>query len=766
MLAIAQQFVEVEHAALEPSAQWEIGYQDRVATYLDSPEIDCSSRSNRGDPDNGKRYWPLFLCDLYQNMDNQSKFDSLIDLDGSSGINGTYEGVFYKPFSAPGYVRYLLTYYDDIERLDPGQFTTVENKWENPNKGFTMRTDGNMDPIYVCTEMNSENFHYMARIGGYILSHHLNDPDTAFFNDWLKNAVRATYNMGRTEWNSHIYTGWVLFSAENVLKFGHNKQFREMGRALQDWVSMEFAVKHINGFDVGADSRNKQGHAKKYYDSWGPFNYLWFADQDKGIPSDMTGPEMISTLESSHMNWYMGFLPNRNYRPSQAMIDIAHGKFQKPVEIRSAKPHYKSDDENFAHWQGLGAGVEGNYGQRFEFETRYIHDNYILSSVASGRPAKERCFAEIRTWELGVRDQKQTVFGSTGTGTSGYGATGRDRTEQIAQLSNTMMLLYKGSVDGNRSWIAVPNETDGGMQSFEWDEHKLFIDMGSDVYMAVVPYNTVGAAFSDTLNARNFPAHYRFEWEFPSNTDLSALVVEMGTLQEHGSFANFKDEITNNTQINKKEGDRLEYVSTLGDVMDVEFQYAPEPYEYVHTDAGSPTCNYYTIPADEVGYYPKVYYNGVLNNYEEWNQYEVTQGTRILHSNWGDGIITVASDSNALRITVDPETAEVTYEKWEGPVDREELFKDVVVVEDKIIERDKQSDVSVYPNPSEAGFYVRVSEDFLNASVSVFNMNGALVEQGVANSNVTEVGTGLNAGIYILKITTDKETVQRKIIKK
>ena len=769
IFAGAQQFIEVEHEALEPPAAWEIGYQERLDHILnDNPDLDCRSRSNRGDPDNGKRFWPLLLCDIYNNLDNQTEFERLItdpSDGGNSGINGTYEGVFYKPFSAPGYVRYLFTYYDDIQSLDPGQLTTVENKWENPNKGFTQRTDGNMDPIYVCTEMNSENFHYMNRIGGYILANHFNDPDTTFYNDWVKNALRATYNMGRTEWNSHVYTGWVLFSADNIFQYGHNKQFRERGRALQDWVSMEFSVKHINGHDVGADSRNKAGTAQKYHRSWGVFAYLWFGDHDKGIPSNMTGTEVANNMTVSNLNWYVGYLPLRNYRPSQAIIDIAQGKFDKPVEIRGAKPHYKSDDDNFSHWKGLGAGVEDNYGERFEFETRYIHDNYILSSIASGRPDKVRCFSEERTWELGVREMEYTIFGTTGNGTSSYGVTGRDRTEQIAQLSNAMMLLYKGPVLDDKSFIAIPNE-DAGLQSYEWDGDSLYLDMGSDVYMAVLPYNTTGTDFSDTLNVTAFPGHYRFEWHFPSNTDLSALIVEMGTLEEHGSFANFKDEIKNNTQINKKEGDRLEYVSTLGDVMDVEFQYAPEPYEYVHTNAGSPTCNYYTIPADEVGYYPKVYYNGVLNNYEEWNQYEVTQGTRILHSNWGDGIITVASDSNALRITVDPETAEVTYEKWEGPVDREELFKDVVVVEDKIIERDKQSDVSVYPNPSEAGFYVRVSEDFLNASVSVFNMNGALVEQGVANSNVTEVGNSLNAGIYILKITTDKETVQRKIIKK
>lgn len=769
LLASTQQFVEVEHEAIEPPPSWEIGYQDRLNHILnDNPDLDCRSRSNRGDPDNGKRYWPLFLCDLNRNVGNQAEFERLItdrSDGGYSGINGQYEGVFYKPFSVPGYIRYLFTYYDDIERLDPDQLTTVENKWNNPNKGFTMRADGDMDPIYVCTEMNSENFHFMSRMGGYVLSHYFNDPDTSFFDDWMKNAVRATFNMGRTEWNSHVYTGWVLFSSENVLQFGHTKQFREKGRALQDWVSMEFAVKHLNGHDIGADSRNKAGTAMKYDRSFGAYAYLWFADHDKGIPSNFTGPEVADTIPVANLSWYVGYLPLKIYRPSQAIIDIAQGLFDKPVEIRSAKPHYKSDDENFGHWAGLGHGVEDNYGERFEFETRYIHDNYMLSSVAAGRPDKVNCFAEIRTWEMGVRNMGYTVFGSTGNGTYGYGSTGRDNNEQIAQLSNSMMLLYKGPVSGDKSWIAIPNE-DAGLQSYEWDGNTLFLDMGSDVYMAVIPYNTVATDFSDTLHVKYFPHHYRFEWQFPPTTDLSALIVEMGTLEEHGSYANFKEQIRTNTQINEKDGNRLEYVSTLGDVMDVEFQFAPEPYEYVHTNAGSSTCNYYTIPADERGYYPKVYYNGVLNDYQTWNQYEVTQGERILHSNWGDGVITVASDSNALRISVDPVTAEVKYEKWEGPVDREEVFKDVVISEERIIEREEQANVSVYPNPSDAGFYIRFSEDFVNADVSVYNMNGSLVEQHVANASFIELGSQLNPGIYVVKIKTEQDMVQRKIIKK
>jgi hypothetical protein len=753
--AVAQHWEIVDHSELEPDAAWETNYQDRVASLLTAD--DCTGRSNRGDTDNGKRYWPLCLCDIYKNRDNPTEFQDLIVNEsngGHSGIYGTYEGSFYKPFSCPGYVKYYLTFYDDITSYDPDQHTKVSDMWTEPNKGFTMREDGSMDPIYNCSEMNSENFHWMSRIGGYILSHHLDDPDTTYFQDWIKGWVRGTYNIGRTEWNAHNYSGWCIISADNVYQFGHKNEYKEMGRAVNDWIAMEFSIKHLNGHDVGPDSRNKSSGYERYTDSWGPFSYLWFSDHSKNIPSDMNASQVADVYGDNGAAWTIGHLPYFDFRPPQAIVDIAQGVYEKPVEIHSTKPFYQSDEDNYEHWAG---GTE--ITRKFEYQTAYIHDNYLLSSLASGRPYSQHDFIELRAWEIGVNELNYSIFGDCGNGTSGYGLSGRENDEQIAQLKNVMILLYQGSVEEDKSWMAIPN-SDAGLVAYEWDGDKLFCDLGNDVYMAVIPHNVTGHEFIDTLNAGSYPFYHRVEWHFPSPTDLSALVVEMGTAEDHGSFTDFKSNINSNTTLTSPATSQIEYTSTQGDVLKMEFQDAPSDYIWTQHN-----CNIDTIPAAEVGYYPIVWYNGVENDYSLWEQYEVTHGPRILHSNWRDGVITIASDSNACRITIDTATAEVTYEKWEGPIDREAIFEDVLV-EDKIIQQDKQSAVSVYPNPSDAGFYLKVSDDFVNASVSVYNINGIKVDQYLVNSNLFEFGHNLSPGIYILKIATQEELLQKKIIKK
>jgi len=71
---------------------------------------------------------------------------------------------------------------------------------------------------------------------------------------------------------------------------------------------------------------------------------------------------------------------------------------------------------------------------------------------------------------------------------------------------------------------------------------------------------------------------------------------------------------------------------------------------------------------------------------------------------------------------------------------------------------------SIYPNPATDGFYIGL--DGKNASVSIFNLNGMLVmSRSAVDKSLISIST-LPRGMYIVKIKTEGNTIERKLIKK
>ena len=74
--------------------------------------------------------------------------------------------------------------------------------------------------------------------------------------------------------------------------------------------------------------------------------------------------------------------------------------------------------------------------------------------------------------------------------------------------------------------------------------------------------------------------------------------------------------------------------------------------------------------------------------------------------------------------------------------------------------------LSIYPNPVETDFIISINEDVKMSSVYVFSIDGKLVQAHVAvnNSKISLQRNGLQSGIYVAQITTDKGTVSKEIV--
>jgi phosphatidylinositol-3-phosphatase len=81
------------------------------------------------------------------------------------------------------------------------------------------------------------------------------------------------------------------------------------------------------------------------------------------------------------------------------------------------------------------------------------------------------------------------------------------------------------------------------------------------------------------------------------------------------------------------------------------------------------------------------------------------------------------------------------------------------------ISTEKISDAKIYPNPTHGSLYIELSDD-QEAIAEIYNVNGQLMQVNPLESSITTINTdGLMRGFYILKITSKKEVILRKIIK-
>jgi hypothetical protein len=193
------------------SANYETAYQDRLSSAANSQTWPVGSGA--GDTDVGKRDWPALLAEMWKDRNNSGDIDTWISGKGRELLFSSEAGRFFKPFSCPGYMMYYRQFCD---RLPQEQIDKVKSQWETNGREYTSRGDHAMDPIYELSEYNSENFNWMARTAGAILSDEYDDttpiegtPAQEWYEGWIKNWARALYHTGRVEWNSEVYFGYL-----------------------------------------------------------------------------------------------------------------------------------------------------------------------------------------------------------------------------------------------------------------------------------------------------------------------------------------------------------------------------------------------------------------------------------------------------------------------------------------------------------------------------------------------------------------------------
>lgn len=642
-------YVAVDYPRLNATrANWESGFQQRLGILADAHRP-WNIRPGNADHDDGKRVFTALLAEMWKVRDNPVALKNLIDTTGDNRVRSTWAGSFYKPFSVPP-----LTHYFGVARqiMETSQYDYILNRRDDATQwSYLSRPDGYMDPLFNPSLFNSENFNWMARTGGYLWAQEFPDFDLgqgkgmarSFFQTHLDNLTRALFHAGRVEWNSNNYWGHSFNALLTLYEFAPDAKTRRQAKALADWMVIEAALHHLDGFHVAADVRAKVNAHLPFAGGLWPFAYLYFLDDDYH-------PTFSSAAVQEKIGVdYVGLVHWSSYRPPQVAVDIAQRKYDLPVEIQSAKPFYYLDHDNYKDWAG-----NTEKSRRFEFETIWQDENYLMASVATYRPdraawipTQSGFFTEQSLWRLGVTGTDNGALQIAGNSGARSTTNGRHPFEQIGQYRNVMMRIIKGS---DQLWITVPNELSPESAS----GHHLFIDMGNGVYAAFMPYNAT--SYSAGTSGSTHTQHF---WNY-ATSELGGLILEVGTQRDHGSYEDFKHNILTKSQLGSPEPDQLLYISSLGNALRMQFQ----PVTRMLLNPGQVDANGNPLPErwwDTSGVVPRVWRDDVEVDFSTWDSYRVVEGPKIIHQQWGGAALRAFAGSAGMKIRVDPLSADVAF---------------------------------------------------------------------------------------------------------
>lgn len=746
LTANAQVLTAIEPDSAKPTEiDYEIRYQEKLQALMNARILTPTS-GNAG-VDEGKSTWNRLLANIYRNRNNSSWVQNELDTRGLNLLRSQWAGSFCGPFSTVGYTGYYFSFKPLLSQI---QQDSVRNNLYNvlnfPMRcqaangwDLLLRPDGFMDPTVSDnqtpnfnpsgTEFNSENYHWMLRSSAYLFAQEYQDAQyLPQLTQWYKNLTRSIYNIGRIEWNSNNYWGHTFNPLLNLYNFAFNADDRKKAKALLDWQVLEIALHHLDGENVaGADARAKNNAYKRFAGSATPFVFQYFADTTQPLYTPSYGNLANFGNTSVKPDWdtYQGFLCWSKYRPSQPIIDIAKRKFTLPVEIHSAKPFYRADYNAYSDYQGLTPLT-----QRNEFEFLYLNTNYILNSVATLRPdGALGVFSEQSLWRLGVKGTQGgniQIIGNSGATNS---LAGRWPYEQLGQFRNTLLRVVKNT---DSIWIAIPNTL-----NTDWVGDTLFLDCGNDVYAAFIPYGTL----SKTEAAQAGDATYkRITW-LCSNPNLSALALEVGTINEFSSYSSFKTRFSNLNEFTSDSTDRLTYNSASGH--NIALAYQPSTTYTLQAPRPNQTS------VNPAGVLPKLWFDGQWVDFTNWEVYKVVYGEDIISQNRGSGQLELRTQGNGLKIEVDPQTADVRYFTFQ------ESPRFINSVSPKI---NSKQEVLLFPNPVIRGSSVNVKLHNHSAikSLTLTDASGKRVQiskEATAISNQIQFSSkDLGAGLYILEV--------------
>ncbi len=351
---------------------------------------------------------------------------------------------------------------------------------------------------------NTDNLKAMRETSVYLFSEEIgNETIKDIYANRLRNHVGALWNVGFSEWDSENYLPHAMGPFFNLFSFTKTPLIKQTAKAGLDWYFMASAMKYFNGMAAGPTKRLNNSANIRLGGNSCDMPYLYFGEQKV--------PEI--EIFDRDRDGYINFLSQ--YRPAQAIYQLASKKFRLPVEIRTTKPPY-------------GSFTPGGASIPDVWETMYYGKTYQMGSAISFGAVND-----MRPFKLAAfhPDRGADIFFSNTTDSDTV-SHAKYAGDQIGQFENMMVFLHKN--DTRKFFFQIPLDlnfdTVQGIWFFQY----------AKTWIAIRPLN-IKALSVNPLNG--IYAGHKMVRTVSGPGLLSGFAMEVVDDDEYPTYEQFKTEV-------------------------------------------------------------------------------------------------------------------------------------------------------------------------------------------------------------------------------
>jgi hypothetical protein len=686
-------------------------------------------------------------------------------------------------FNYPGLVKILMAF-----PTNPAVLATKQDWIQN----MFNRTDS-YSAFYG---EGTENHLMMSRLPAYVLCELAIDsfpgdfPNAVPMRDSLKNYIMQTskrmYSRGIGEFNSATYEGFSISGWLVVYDHAKDTEVKAAAKAALDYYALELALHHSQGIAAGGDMRGKGVTTSLSIESslaW--VSWVWYGNTSRD-------PYSVSTNFNKPTFVQSYYAAASSYRPPLAAVKLAEKKLTIPATYYNSKGSYLLDNPSYIK------------------QTLYLDKSFALGATYFPYGGWAGGDWQMVNWKMISRVDSSTsknIQMVSGQGMTYYfGGNYRTPFDQFAHHNNVMIQMTR--VPSDAATIKSSIQTVFQQWANDWDDEFIQRFSTTDTKFSVNggltassgrktpvsfqnPAVTSGDSYMDiiansgTLNVDNNTTDKIFYAELDKTylairtikndnpsysagklTDASAIgnmsgfIMEVRNKSDYASFTAFKTDVKTNSTIDKSKvvsEKRIIYTSTLGDVINVQYQSSGTFTEPIYDWGFGPTSKLVLQkePPFQQPYWPSGEGHGKIASW-------TVNGSLVdLSQNWAVYEGPHASiKNNTLTLSDATSTYKVDYT---GNIPIFDYQTDI-----KPTNEEKKSDFSklvLYPNPASDAIYIQNKLDF-NSGIKyvIYTIDGKKVKEDVLYSNKIEL-TDLNSGIYLIKINNQKPLIANFIIK-
>jgi len=407
------------------------------------------------------------------------------------------------------------------QMFDGAKKWTAKDPMRRPHYAFEKKQGWGPDARNSWVDIRTtENLYLMRETSVYLMAEETgNKETTALYKKHLLDYAKTLYRIGIGEWDSENYHGHSITPLLNLYDFAKDLDVKRAAKACLDFYAAAGAVKYYRGGFNGPTKRD-YNHAQPFGGSAANSLWVWFGDHPTG-KTDHWESDEVHQITSA-------------YRPPLAVVNLAHKRFDRPVEIFAAKPGYSATTR-------CRSESEPEY-----LETQYIANSYLMGSLTGGTSVDG---GDVNGFKILAYDEKDGAVafhvapGSNPLypGSPMYKKGVVPFQNRVAQLENLVLWLAK---NGKAPWLwVIPDDvtvtSEGDITFLECDRTWVAIrPLGTGAFKVHDSLKTSAEVSMDKDHGR-FPGHRALTTK-GTGAAFSGLAIKVGEKESHASFAKFK----------------------------------------------------------------------------------------------------------------------------------------------------------------------------------------------------------------------------------